>query len=116
MLAAGVGKKRKSSLGHPIPKRFETRIIAIDILAIRQALHHHRAGFQASLEFIHRVGSGRVYGHGREEFRVLAGQLQNNIIGHKSAPVVFQQSSICVINRFLSQKAYRVYTGFSYVM
>ena len=47
---------------------------------------------------------------------MLVGQLQHKVIGYKSAPSVFQQTTICVINSFLSQEAHGVHGGFSYVM
>ena len=43
VFTAGMSQQRQLGFGHVFPKAGETRIGAIDILAIRQALHHHRA-------------------------------------------------------------------------
>ena len=41
---------------------------------------------------------------------------QNKVIGHERAASVFLQITMCVINRFLSQKAYGVHGRLSYIM
>src|SRR6516165_2144048 len=43
MLAARMGQQRQTGLSHAFPEGNESAVCAIDILAIRQALHHYRS-------------------------------------------------------------------------
>src|ERR1041385_1311742 len=44
MFPAGVREQRKFGFGHTLPETSEATIVAIDVLAIGQAFHHHGAG------------------------------------------------------------------------
>jgi hypothetical protein len=60
----------------------QLRIAAVDVLAIRQALHHHRTSFQAALQLIERIGSRRVDGDCWKKLAMLAREPQHVIIWH----------------------------------
>ncbi len=65
MFATRVRQQGKLRFGHAIPEGNKTPVVAVDVLAVRQAFHHHRAGFNASVQFLERIGPRRVNRHRR---------------------------------------------------
>ena len=82
VLAAGVREERQPGLGHALPKAPIARVVAIDVVAVRQQLQHHRASSQAALQLIERIGARGVDGDGGEKLGMLAGEPQHVVIRH----------------------------------
>ena len=59
--ATRVREERQPRFRHALPETAIPVFPGIDVLAVRQALHHRRALGQAALQFVERIRSGRVY-------------------------------------------------------
>jgi len=103
VFAAGVGEQREFGFGHAFPEAGEAAIVAIDVLAVREAFHHDRAACQAATEFFESVGTPGMDGDGGEEFGMLAGELEDVIVGDVKGAGVFEGATVIVVDEFLGE-------------
>ncbi len=103
MFASRVCQQWQFRRSHSFPKPSESAIIAVDVLAIGKALHHHRTGLKAALKFLEGIGSGRVNRNSRQELRMLACQLKHVIIRNIEGTGLLHGASLLIINQVLGE-------------
>jgi len=103
VFAAGVGQERKTSLGHALPEANEAAIVAINVLAVGKAFHHHGAAGQTMIKFFESVGASGMDRDGREEFRVLASKFQDVVVGDIKRAGIFERTALIVVDKVLSE-------------
>ena len=111
VLAAGVGKERQTSLSHAFPEFCISSIVAIDVLAVGQAFHHHGFSGKAVVKFLKGIGAAGMDGDGWEEFFVFAGQFEHVIVGHIGVAPAVEEVAVIIINLFLGQQHNGVQRG-----
>ena len=80
VFTAGVGQQGQASFCHPFPKARVATVVAVNVVAIGQAFHHHRSFGQAPFQFFQSIGARRMNGNGREEFRMLLRKAKHVLI------------------------------------
>src|SRR6267378_4395737 len=103
MFASGMGQQWQSRRSHSFPKPGESAIVAVDVLAVGKAFHHHRTGLEAALKFLNGIGPGRVNRNSRQELRMLASQLEHVVIRHIEGTSLLHGASLLIINQILGE-------------
>jgi hypothetical protein len=72
-------------------------------VAVGQALHHHRTGSDATVQFLQRILARRMDGNCGKKLRMLSRQPQHVVVGDVERTEAFHLPAILVIHLVLRQ-------------